>query len=397
MDFLTGLVADISGDGCVADAAAVHNSHIHIQAHIIKEVVEGVGGKVAGVGLLRTNQAFAIGIVVVEGQGSGADLLTQLGIHLSHPAVLQRLHSSIRTGVAGDQLGGDGAVGGNHHLTDGVQVLTGLGQGDGIAVLVVYHLAGNGGMAVSVDESIQAGHVGNDLGAGPGAGGSIHTQVTQGNDLGSALGLGCVDGLLHIGVQRCAVGAAGNAVDVVAVFILEVSRGGLGEGFGGGNADDGYLLAAHFKNLVAVQHILPSDSGGFVVEVAGEVGEACPAPEVLAALHAVVKLVVTQGSRIIACCIHKVYDGLALVHGAVGGALGVVARIHQQDIFILGFHFCFQRRHGIVAHIPIDVGMHIVGVKDDDVLRVGSRCSCRSHQSHHKDQSQQHCKDLSHD
>src|SRR5699024_7341864 len=57
VDFLTGLVADVAGDGFIPDTAAVHNSHIHIQAHIIKEVVEGVCGKVAGVGLLRTNQA----------------------------------------------------------------------------------------------------------------------------------------------------------------------------------------------------------------------------------------------------------------------------------------------------------------------------------------------------
>ena len=397
MDFLTGLVGKVAGDGLVPDAAAIHNGYIHIQAHIIKEVVKGIGGKVAGVGLLRADQTIALGIIVVQGDPGGANLLTQLGIHLGNPGILLGLHSSIGTGVASDQLGGDGAVSGNHHLADGVQVLTGLGQGDGIAVLVIYHLVGNGAVAVSVDESVQAGHIGNHLGAGPGAGRGIQAQVAQANDLGSAFGLGCVDGLLHIGVEGCTVGTAGNAVDVVAVFILEVSRGGLGEGLGGSDAHDGYLLGTKVKNLVAVQHILPSHACGFVVEVAGEVGEVCPGTEVDTALHAVVKLVVTQGRRIIACCVHQADDGLALVHRAVGGALGVVARIHQQHIFILGLHFCFQRRHGIVAHIPIDVGMHIVGVKDDDVFRVGSRCSCRGHQSHHQDQSQQHRKDLSHD
>src|SRR5699024_376820 len=50
------------------------------------------------------------------------------------------------------------------------------------------------------------------------------------------------------------------------------------------------------------------------------------------AVHAVVELVVAQSGQVIAGGVHQLDDGGALVHGAIGGALDVVAGVQQQDV-----------------------------------------------------------------
>ena len=59
------------------------------------------------------------------------------------------------------------------------------------------------------------------------------------------------------------------------------------------------------------------------------------------------------------------------VHGAVGGALDMVAGIHQQDALALGGQLLLQSGNGGIAQRLVDVGVHIVGVKDDDLTGCG--------------------------
>lgn len=217
--------------------------------------------------------------------------------------------------------------------------------------------------------------------------------MAQADDIIRAGCLGFVDGLLHIGVESLAVAAAGDAVEVVAVFILEIGRGGLGDGFGGGHAHDSQLLASgNVEDLVAVQHIVASDTCRFIVEVAGQVGVRRPVNEVHGAGHIVVELVIAQRSRIVTCGAHELDDGLALVHAAVGSALGMVAGIHQQDTFMLGSHLLLQSRHRVKAHGVlgfVDVGMGIVGEENHRVLGFFGLCGkYRRRKGQHQCQSQ---------
>ena len=79
---------------------------------------------------------------------------------------------------------------------------------------------------MAVDEGVQAGGVGNDLPAGPRLGGLVHPQVAQGDDVVGLNG-SRVDGLLDRVVQFLTIWTAGDALDVVAVVILEVGGGDL--------------------------------------------------------------------------------------------------------------------------------------------------------------------------
>ena len=118
--------------------------------------------------------------------------------------------------------------------------------------------------------------------------------MSQADDIVGSGGLHCVDGGLNGVVQGLAVYAAGDAVDVVAVAILEILGGGLGEGLRRGDTHEGYLLAVQVKNLVGIQDIGALDAVLFMVEVAGDVGDDAVLGDSQGPLHAVVKLVVTK-------------------------------------------------------------------------------------------------------
>ena len=246
---------------------------------------------------------------------------------------------------------------------------------------------------MAVDEGVQTGGVGDHFSRSPGAGGGIDTQVAQGDDVIGTVSLGLVNGGLHIGIQGFAIHAAGDPVDIVAVFILEVFRGGLGEGFRRGDAHKGYFHAVGQRtNHIRRQYEITASAVGIhTIEVAGDIRNA---PIVLAighsqcALHAVVELMVAQRGHVIAGCGHQTHNGGALIHSAVSGALDMVTGVHQQHIVALFDLVLLQGRDVgigqsiglcqvavfILSRVIVDVGMYIVGVDDlDGLSRGGSR------------------------
>ena len=199
--------------------------------------------------------------------------------------------------------------------------------------------------------------------------------MAQGDDIVSLLG-GLVDGLLYCLIQLRSVLTAGNAVDVVAVLILEVGGGGLGDGLGGGDAQQGHPHPVDLQHLVAVQHVGPRRAAVQVVEVAGHIGEVgLPLHDLEDALHTEVELMIAQGGHVIACGVHQLNDGGPVVHGAVGGALDGVARVHQQDVvqgaLVAGHLGVGQRALPAFLLAPVNIGVHVVGVQDHDVVRAG--------------------------
>ncbi len=373
VDGLEGLAVELAGDGLVTDAAAVHDGSIDVQVvGYVEEVVQSIGSEVAGVRLLLADEAVAVGVVVVERDlGIGNDLAEDF-LAGGHPVVLHLCDGGVGAGIIGDKLGGDGVTL-DGHLADGGEVGAGLGEQDGVAALVGDLFAHDGGMRVAVDPCIKAGGVGNDFLARPGLGGDVVTAVAEGDDVIGVLGLGCIDGSLHGGVQRRAVLAAGDAVDVVAFLILEVLRGGLGEGLGGGNADDGDLLAADLEDLVGVEDVVALDAVCFVVEVGGEIREVRTLDELQCALHAVVELVVAQRCGVVTGCVHH-FDDLAavvLVGGAEVGALDVVTCVEQEGAGSDLGGLCLQVGNGVIGQRAVDVGMNVVGVEDDDLVVIG--------------------------
>ena len=314
-------------------------------------------------------------------------------IHFFHPGVLNGFHGLIGAVVGGNELRSDFSAG-DGHFADSAQIGAGLGQNNGVACLVCDFLAHHGAVGVAVDEGVQAGGVGNDILRGPGLGRSVDTQMAQSNDVVRTGCISRVNGFLHIGIERAAVRTAGNAVDVIAVLILEIGGGGLGERLGGGDADDGNVGVTESEHLVAVQHVVPAHAVLFLVEVARQVGIICPFVRDLdTAVHAVVELVVAQSGGVITGGVHQLDDGLALVHGAVGSALGMVAGVQQQDVFPacrqVFFHCSDIGIGDAFASGVVDVSMDIVGIENHDVVRFCSSIrQCSRHQGEYQAQGQ---------
>ena len=323
---------------------------------------------------------------------------------LADPAVLDGLYISIGKEACKilffQQAGGDGMgfIVNDHHA-DAVEVFTGLGQKNGTAVLVSLGPAFDGGVRVTVDLCAQAVGVGNDAPAEPGGEGIRLSQMAKADDHVGA-GLLCpVNGLLHGIVQRPAVLAAGNVIDEISVFVLEIGGGDIDERLRRGDAHKGDGLIPKVEQGVGLQHGAAADAIFHVIEIAGDVRVVRPFHGGHAAVHAIVKLVVARSCQVIAGGIHQFNDGLAAVHGAVGGALDVVAGVHQKNVFILGLQLILQRCDHIVAQFTVDIGVNVVGVQDHGVFGLGGvlchggsgkaeshyRCHQHSKHSSHRD------------
>ena len=243
-------------------------------------------------------------------------------------------------------------------------------------------------MAVAVDEGVQTGGIGDQSLAGVGQGSYVVAQMAQSDDHVGFLGSG-VDGFLNVGIH-CFAG--GDAVDVLALLILEVGGGGLGEGLGSGDAHEGDLHAVDLKDLVSVQHALAGHAVSLIVEVCGDVGKLGPnVGGVDAAVLAVVKLVVAQSGHVIVGGVHQLNDGFTLIHGAISGALDMVAGIDQKDVLIA----VLESGHLGVGDVLVDVGVDVVGVEDDDFIGCGGGSDeenivrgCHGRHSQRKDHDQ---------
>ena len=210
--------------------------------------------------------------------------------------------------------------------------------------------------------------MGNDFLAGPGRGRRIHAQVAQADDGVSAPELSLVDGLLDCIVQLLAVLAAQDVVDVLGLgCIHEVGRGGLGEGFGGGDAHESDLAAAHAEVFHAGQNV---QTGAQIDPVAGNIGEVSFLDDSLGTGHTVVELMVAGGSQVVTGLVHQLDDGRTVIHGAVSGALDMVACIHQQNILAGVLDALLQGSNGGIGRcrgLVVDVGVDIVGVEDGHI------------------------------
>ena len=361
VDGLAGLVGHVARGQVGTDTAAVHDGDIGVQAFGDVEVVaQSVGGEVAEVGLSGAHGALAVGTVDGQIDLVGADLLAELLVNGLDQLVLDGRDGGIGAVEAGEKLGADLAVL-DGHLTDRVEVRAGLGQDDGLAFLVLHFLHGDGAVGVAVDEGVKAGGLGDDFLACPRRGGGIVAQMSQSDDVVGVLGLRSVDGNLHVGVQLIAV----DGVEPVGLRLVhEVGGRRLRDGFGGGDADDGDLLAADGEDLIRIEDARAVD----VAEVRGQVGEAGLLGDLQRALHAVVELVVAESCGIVFGGGHHLDDLLALIERAVGGALNVVARVKQEDAGgdLRGLRL--QIGNVVVGQSLIDIGVDVVGVVDDDLV-----------------------------
>ena len=365
-------VGDVARIDVGAHAAAVDEGNVSAEQETVS-----VGAQVAEVGLRAADGALAVGALGGEGNGRlGDDLLLQrvelLGdagnVSLGIRILLNRGEVNV--------LVRDGAVGLDGQLADVGELGAGLLKDDLLAGLILDRF-GEGGVGVAVDEGVKAGGVGNDFLAHPGGGLLVDAEVSEADDIIGARGLGRVDGLLHRIVEVSAVVALAEAIDVIAVGVLEVGGGGLGEGLRRADADKRDLHALDLEDLISVEvglAVLAGEVGGDVGilrQILGNVQEL---------IHAIVELMVAGNGSIVLEVVHDVDDVLALGERADHAALNMVARVNEQIRALV------QRCD---LGILLVVAVNIVGVQNGDVFLGGGGIDRHGKGKDHRHRQQQ--------
>ena len=232
-------------------------------------------------------------------------------------------------------------------------------------------------MGVTVDEGVKAGGVGNDFLAHPRGGLLVDAEMAEADDIIGARGLGRVDGLLHRIVEVSAVVALAEAIDVIAVGILEVGGGGLGKGLRRADADERDLHALDLEHLISVEVGLAVLAG----EVCGDIGILRQIlGNVQELVHAIVELMIAGNGSIVLEVVHDVDDVLALGERADHAALNMVARVNEQIRALV------QRCD---LGILLVVAVNIVGVQNGDVFLGGGGIDRHGQGEDHRHRQQQ--------
>ena len=271
---------------------------------------------------------------------------------------------------------------GNGHVADTFQLSSASSTDHVLAVLVLHHQL-IGIVAVAVHQGINAGGVAEHIRIVIGRRGGFIAQVCNGNHIVGA-GFPCIIGCrLHCCVKLLASAVLHEAVNEVALVILEILRGILGQGFRGGNADEANLDPFHFLDHVRRKHQLP-----VLGKVAADVGELRLLGQVHEVLHTVVVLMVAGNRHIVPYRVHQVNDGTAVGHGAHRLTLDGIAIIHQQHIVGLG-KLLLHRIQAGVAKALVNAAVHIAGKQDHHVLGQ-LRCAFFRHAGHNAQQHGQY-------
>ena len=157
--------------------------------------------------------------------------------------------------VPGVEAGGELALFVDPAPADAGQLRAAGGAEHVLAVLVLHdHLVGV--VAVTVQENVDAVGVGENVGIGPGAALLLVAHVAHHDHIIGALGAGVVHRGLHRVVDALAALVLHEAVDELAVFILEIARGGGGQRLRCGHADEADLLPGQLPDHIGLEHQL---------------------------------------------------------------------------------------------------------------------------------------------
>ena len=390
MDLDDLAVSDIACGDIGTDTAAVDEGDVSAGNGAVR-----VGAEVAEVGFAVADSAGAVGALRGQVDGGSGDNGVDKGFILFLNGLDKRVGRIVLGGVVGDKLRGEHAVG-DGQLADVDELRARGGQGDLLAVLVLDQLHGNGGMGVAVEHGVDAGGVGDQVGRAPRLGGFVNAQMCKGDNVGRAVLLGSVNGFLHLVIKVSTLVALREGVDEIAVGVLEVGRGGLGEGFGRIDADERDLdiaVGLDLIRLVAGQTLAVLACVG---QVAAQVLILGLVNQLLKLRQGVVKFVVAEGSKIIADFIHNIDQIFTLGQRADDVALHGVAAINERNVVIRGLHLLFVSSQTGIADVVVNGAVHVVGVQNHNVVGFLVCCERCGHKAQHQACRQQKCNQFLH-
>ena len=233
---------------------------------------------------------------------------------------------------------------------------------------------------MAVDDEVDAGGTGIEVGGAVGVGLLVHAEMRQRDDdvRAALLERG---GLLRGEVIKLVLGHKGHALDLGGV--------GLGGSLRRGQAEEADLDAARggdsgrtVEGQLAIVLDVADDLELGILEDGLEVGEA------------IVEFMVAERRDIIACRVHQLDRGLALRIADIGRALNEVARVHEDDV---GALFCVVLFQCCYLCVQADCTVHVVGVQDDGLPgQLSVRSQRAGHQTEHQNNGQKKCYEFFH-
>ena len=382
------------------DAAAVDRHQIAHQTAVRREIQHGVGAQIAQVRLLlagdptqpivaeaaqqllgradrRLLLLLHLALELRHQLGDGRILAAPLLDKLSRHAVdARRIQRGRRRAVSRVDL----------DASEALELRARLRDDDVLASLVLHRLDIHL-VAVAVHDDVDSARMGDHGVASPLPDRAGFPQVRHQHDVvGLALVARLIDSGLHGVVELLAALVAAEAVDDVAVFVLETVGRGRSERGRRGRADERDAHPAGSRGIF--QHaIRVEDAGAARIQIiAAHVRHALGLAQGEELLLAVVEFMVARNEQVVAAGADDLGRGFALRERTLETALHIVAGIDQLHVGLavflaLRFGVVDERR---VPELGFRVGklaVHVVGVQDDDGGRRGAVRGSRSRQS----------------
>ena len=336
---------------------------------------DAIGDQVAEVGLLGADAGIAVAVEIDFGL---CEDFAEAGIHVRDDLVGQSLDGLV---LGLDALELDQLV-----LFDLLRRVIDDDHADifqrracGLDRLFVLAL-GHDGVRMAVNDEVDAGGTGIEVGGAVGVGFLIHAEMRQRDDdvRAALLERG---GLLRGEVIKLVLGHEGHALDLGGM--------GLGSGLRRGQAEEADLDAARsgdscraVEGQLSIVLDVADDLELGILENGLEVGEA------------IVEFMVAERRDIIAHRVHQLDRGLALRIADIGRALNVVARVHKDDV---GALFCVVLFQCCYLCVQADRTVHVVGVQDDGLPgQLSVRGQRAGHQTEHQNNGQKKCYEFFH-
>ena len=209
--------------------------------------------------------------------------------------------------------------------------------------------------------------------------------MTQGNHIRCPLLPGRIHCTLNGSVELFAGLILHEAIDEVAVFVLEILGRGGGDGLGSGDTHKGDLHTIEFLHEIGGKHQL-----AVLIEVGADVGEAGFFRQLQEPIHTVVKLMVAGDGQVVAHGVHQVNERLAGGHGADGLSLDGIAVVHQNHIVASLFHALTDGRKPGIAEPLVNAAVYVAGKENHHILLEGGLFRFRADNTR-QGQQHRHC------
>ena len=224
---------------------------------------------------------------------------------------------------------------------------------------------------VRVEHGVDAVRVRNEGVASPDLGTPALPQVReQHHVIGRINAARLVNGGLHGLVERLARGVDGKVVDKVAALVFEVCRrAARGRR---GHADIGHADLIRARGVFNDVVLLKNAGAGDVGKVAAGIGRSLGARERLERAHAVVELVVARHDHVVAAGGHSLGRERPFAQARGGVALYDVAGVNERhavcpNLGALRVGIVLERGIAELGHGVLERAVRVVGAEDDDL------------------------------